>query len=85
MIDVGKGKIRRILDDFRYKVSSRHRESGSQDENVLLLHRIIWIVSDDCGIGPTECARKLNSKYGYEMDSSELIRFLKKNYLGNPR
>ena len=85
MIDLNKGKIRKILEDFRYKVSSRHRERGCQDENVLLLHRIIWIIGEECGIEPTECARALNSRFGYDVDSYELIRILKKNHLGNPR
>ena len=87
MIDVKKQKVNEVIqgmhDAMKQKVK-RGKKSKMMKDDILLENRIFSVICHDYDMGPTQCAEKLNDRYGYEMTGDEVIRIFRNRRMANP-
>jgi hypothetical protein len=82
MIDVEKGKIRFIMEDFHNNVEERWTKN---DDESLMMSRILDELIKNPKIAPRDCADILNTKYIYNISGNDVIYQYRKRFLGNPK
>lgn len=82
MINVEKGKVKAIMADFHKNVEERWTKD---DEENLLMSRILEELIKAPSIAPRDCADILNSKYSYGLSGNDVINQYRKRFLGNPK
>jgi len=82
MVNVEKGKIKAIMADFHKSVEERW---AKDDEENILMSRILEEVIREPTIEPRNCADILNSKYCYNLSGNDVINQYRKRLLGNPK
>ena len=82
MINVERGKVKAIMADFHKNVEERWTKDD--DEN-LLMSRILEELIKNPTIAPRDCADILNTKYRYELTGNDVINQYRKRFLRNPK
>ena len=82
MVNVEKGKVKAIMADFHKNVEERWTKD---DEENILMSRILEELIIEPGIAPRDCADILNEKYHYDLSGDDVINQYRKRYLGNPK
>lgn len=82
MVNVEKGKVKAIMADFHKAVEERWTKD---DEENLLMSRILEEVIKEPAIEPRNCADILNSKYSYNLLGNDVINQYRKRFLANPK
>ena len=82
MIDIKKGKVKAIMSGFH--VAVEECRISNNDDNILM-SRIIEELIVKPTIEPRDCAYILNEKYHYHLSGNDVIRLYKGRCLGNPK
>lgn len=82
MVNIEKGKVKAIMSDFHKNVEERWTKDNEEN---LLMSRILDELIKDPSIAPRNCAEILNSKYLYDLSGNDVINQFRKRFLGNPK
>lgn len=85
MINVNEKNTAVVIESIHQKVMrKRKKKINDYNEVIVLENRIFSVLVHETGMEPTNCAKELNRRFGYNMNSTDVITAFRRCRIANP-
>jgi len=84
MLNINEPKINEVVQNIHEAMVRKSKRGGKSSEEIITESRIFSIICSDFDLGPAKVAGLMNSEYGYDMTSDEVIQIFRSRKMANP-
>ena len=84
MLNINEPKINEVVQNIHEAMVRKSKRGGKSSEEIITESRIFSIICSDFDLGPAKVAGLMNSEYGYDMTSDEVIQIFRGRKMANP-
>jgi len=84
MLNINEPKINEVVQNIHEAMVRKSKRGGKSSEEIITESRIFSIICSDFDLAPSKVASLMNSNYGYDMTSDEVIQIFRSRKMANP-